>query len=210
MRGVTIDTVRFRQFRIASGMTQRELAVRAGVGERTIRNAESGRPLRLDFARYLAAALGIEVTDLMRDKDELRTILREQSRVNSLVLCIKALIHEGDAGEYLKLMSKDVVIKIPGPAQVPMCGDFRGTDDIRRLEDINRQNLAHERPTEFRDIRASGNLVVMSGQDWLRALPTGKSFSVSWHHVYEFDNGHVVRFDNWGDVAVAAQAFQPG
>ena len=40
------------------------LASQAGVGERTIRNAESGHRVQLDFLSYLAAALSAEVFDL--------------------------------------------------------------------------------------------------------------------------------------------------
>jgi transcriptional regulator with XRE-family HTH domain len=210
MRGVRVNETLFRQLRRARGLSQRELAALAGVGERTVRNAESGQRVRLDFLRFLAVALGADAVDLVHDNDELRTAMREQSRVSNIFLAIRALVQERDTSEYLKLMTRDVVVNIPGPPEVPFCGEFRGTDDVRRLEDINREMLAFERPPEIRDVRTSGKMVVISGQDWLRAIPTGKSFTAWWHHVYEFDNGHIVRFDNWGDTTTTAQAYQAG
>jgi transcriptional regulator with XRE-family HTH domain len=210
MRGVRVNETLFRQLRRARGLSQRELAGLAGVGERTVRNAESGQRVRLDFLRFLAIALGADAADLVHDNDELRVAMREQSRVSSIFLAIGALVQKRDTSEFLKLMTKNVVVNIPGPPEVPFCGEFRGVDDVRRLEDINRKTLSYERPPEIRDVRASGKFVVMSGQDWLRAIPTGKSFTAWWHHVYEFDNGHIVRFDNWGDATAAAQAYQPG
>jgi DNA-binding XRE family transcriptional regulator len=59
--------------RVASGLTQAELAKVAGVAPETVSNAERGRhhPRRLT-ARALAAALGCEVSELFPVDDERR------------------------------------------------------------------------------------------------------------------------------------------
>jgi transcriptional regulator with XRE-family HTH domain len=210
MRGIQIDVARFRQLRRARGLTQPELARLAGVSERTVRNAESGRRIRLEFLRYLALALGIEVTDVIHDHDELRTALLEQRRVDHILTAIAALTSERDVSEYISLATRNLSLNMLGPPEVPFCGEFRGSDGIRRAADISRECLLYERPHEVDDIRSSGNLVVISGRDWCRAVPTGKPFSTRWHHIYEFDKGRIVRFDDVGqDWSAIEWAFRP-
>lgn len=58
---------RLREFRQASGMTQGELALRAGVSRQLVGAAEADRHLpRVDAAAALAAALGVSVEVLLR------------------------------------------------------------------------------------------------------------------------------------------------
>ena len=66
-RGVLVDGRRLRELRRARGLTQIELAVISGVSARTIRNAEAGRPIRVDFLKFLATAVGVPATDLAAD-----------------------------------------------------------------------------------------------------------------------------------------------
>jgi len=209
MRGIQVDSQRFRQLRRARGLTQQDLASLAGVGERTVRNAETGRRVRLDFLRFLAAALGIDVVEVVDDRDEIRVALREHRRVEHIVAALECHV-SGSPDELLALMTRDVLYVMPGPTEIPICGEYRGPDGFWRLIDRSVASVAYESKLEISDIRTGGNLVVMRGVDRLRALPTGKSFSTPWMNVYEFDNGHIVRVDSWGDMSIIAQAFQPG
>ena len=52
---------KLRYFRRARGFTQLELALVAGVSERTVRSAERGRPIRRELVDYLAQALGVDI-----------------------------------------------------------------------------------------------------------------------------------------------------
>ncbi len=66
-RGLTADGHRLRQLRQARGLTQIDLAKIAGISPRTLRTlrtAEAGGRGRIDFLRFIATALGVEVTDL--------------------------------------------------------------------------------------------------------------------------------------------------
>lgn len=210
MRGIQIDAARFRQIRRARGLTQQQLGKLAGVSERTVRNAESGQRVRLVFLRYLAQTLGIDVLDVVHDQDELRTALREENRVANLMTAIEALHCHLDVSEFGSLADRNVRVEMQGPAAVPLTGEFRGMDGLQQLQDLNREYLIHDCPPEILDIRTGGNLVVISGRDKMRVVPTGKTVAYPWMHVYEFDNGHIVRVDNWADTAAIAEAFRPG
>jgi transcriptional regulator with XRE-family HTH domain len=210
MRGILVNAKRFRQLRYARGLTQRELAHLAGIGERTVRNAEAGRPVRLEFLTFLATALGVDVTDVVDDRDELRTALREQRRVEHILEAIEAHAKERDYTELQNLVSQDVVLNSPGPSEIPFAGEYRGIDGLRTFFDRSAASIAYDQIPEILHIRTGGNLVVVSGFDRLRAIATGKSVSGPWMHVYEFNNGHIVRIDNWGCIAEIQNALQPG
>ena len=198
-----------RQVRRARGLTQTELAVRVGVSERTVRNAEAGRLVRLDFLRFLAAALGVDVHELALDPDELRVAMQGQNRIDHVLSAIDAQTKAGDLSPFFDLASPNMRMNMPGPAEVPFTGEFRGADGFKRFLEGAMKYLQFDAPSEILDIRSGGNLVVISGVDKLRAAATGRSFSTRWMHVYEFDNGHIVRLDNWGDHSGALRAFDP-
>ena len=56
---------RLREWRESRGLTQRELASDAGVGEVTVARVEAGTSVRPNTARKLADVLGVTVADLM-------------------------------------------------------------------------------------------------------------------------------------------------
>ncbi len=61
-----VTAERVRTLRMLSGMTQRELAVQAGVSYRTIQTVEQGlAPVRLKTARQIAEALHVNTADLL-------------------------------------------------------------------------------------------------------------------------------------------------
>lgn len=210
MRGIQVNAVRFRQIRLARQFTQQQLAKLAGVSERTVRNAEAGRRVRLDFLGYLSSVLAVEVQEIVLDSDELRTAQLEQTRAGHIMAAINAIVNERDFSELFSLVSKDVIISVPGPKSVPFCGDYRGVDGMRTLGDRSLESIEYERATEFTEIRSSGKLVVVTGRDWFHAISTGKSISPWWQHIYEFDKGRIVRIDDWTDATVLDEAFRHG
>ena len=59
-----------RSARLNKGLTQRALAVEAGVSLATVQRLEGGLGARPDNAKRLADFFGVQVTDLMPDSSE--------------------------------------------------------------------------------------------------------------------------------------------
>lgn len=66
IRGVQLRGELIRSLRLARGWSQLDLAERAGVGERTIRNAEYGRIIEGSTASYIAGALDVAMDLLVK------------------------------------------------------------------------------------------------------------------------------------------------
>jgi transcriptional regulator with XRE-family HTH domain len=64
-----VQIPRLREWREARALTQVELAERAGISSRSVAGYEAGTGARLSTVRNLAAALGVEPTDLYRELD---------------------------------------------------------------------------------------------------------------------------------------------
>lgn len=66
IRGIQLRGDVIRSLRRARGWSQLDLAARAGVGERTIRNAEMGRIIEGSTASYIAGALEVSLDMLLK------------------------------------------------------------------------------------------------------------------------------------------------
>ena len=205
-RGVTVDGKRLRELRQLRGLTQDELARVAGIAERTVRSAEAGLRIRVDFLRFLATSLGIETVDLVADRSELRVFAAEDKQVNSLLQAIHGYAFENDLSGYHRLMSPSILLRLPGPESIPFVGEYRGLDGLRLLYERAQATVVHEDAIDISDIRTGGNLVVMQFTDSARIISTGKKFRGYCQYVYEFDKGRIMRVDNFFDSGAVLEA----
>ena len=60
-----MELARTKEWRESRGLTQRELAAKAGVGEVTVARIETGASVTPPTARKIAEALGVAVADLL-------------------------------------------------------------------------------------------------------------------------------------------------
>jgi transcriptional regulator with XRE-family HTH domain len=210
MRGVKVQGALLKQLRVTRGWSQLELAKIAGVGERTVRNAESSRRVKLEFVSYLATALGVELLEIVDDGDELRTAIAERRKIDIILEAIEAHGREGDCSALSPLVAKDIQVNCPGPELILFTGEYRGMDGLRTFFDRAHATVGYDIPPQIQSMRTGGNLVVLSGVDHLRMLSTEKPFVSKWMHVYEFDKGRIVRLDVWSETDPACKALQSG
>ncbi|MGO9485948.1 MAG: nuclear transport factor 2 family protein [Rhodomicrobium sp.] len=94
----------------------------------------------------------------------------------------------------------------PGPKDIlPWAGEFKGKQEIANFFMQVAQNLDF---TEFapRDMIEQGDTVVVIGMSSARAKKTGKTVNSDWVHVFRFDQGKAVFFQEYTDTAAAVLA----
>lgn len=123
---------RLSTFRRVLGLTQFELAVRSGVSERTIRNAERGRPIKRDFLQYIAAGLGVPMDDVIQASTELSSQLRWQRNLDNLMTAVSDLFSENPSLEILDFAHRDVICRVQG--SIP--GLARGYQIFTKFEGV--------------------------------------------------------------------------
>src|SRR5262245_57470735 len=95
---------KLRHLRRALGWTQLELALRAGVSERTVRSAERGRPIRRDFLDYLAGALGVDLRELAREPATVAALVRWRYNAQALVENLFRLHYDRDPAPLIEML----------------------------------------------------------------------------------------------------------
>jgi transcriptional regulator with XRE-family HTH domain len=205
---------KLRSFRRARGWTQLELAITAGVSERTIRNAERGRPLRPDFLGFLASALDVEAEELVNDPTALRPARRSERLAERIVEAFKCVYIEQNAHSYLEIVHGECqlsqrfmrTMRCDESSQVTdfwarMSGSFCGADGVRRFVDhlLPWANwmAEHDHQFDLDPMRASGNLVILSGiSSWVSPVDGMRVF-VRGTHIYQFERERIRGFEGF-------------
>src|SRR5690606_30136257 len=102
------------QIRRSQGFTQLELALRAGVSERTVRNAERGQAIKHDFLKFIASGLGVSLPEVVRSVDQLQFREHWQLNVDRLLSGFGALLIEHDPARLLSFVDREVAIRREG------------------------------------------------------------------------------------------------
>jgi transcriptional regulator with XRE-family HTH domain len=207
MRGIEPHSELIRRLRKARRLTQAELAVVAGVSERTVRNAETGRRVQVEFLGYLATALGAELEDFVREGAELRAATRQQQRIGLIREAVDAYAVRDDFWPLRRLLSPKATIRIVAPAEVPFAGEFCGYEGLKRLFDLSREYVHYLEAPKVAEIRASGNFVILNGTDRFRVIGTSRYYEGWWQHIYEYEKGQIVRADVTADWRMVARVF---
>jgi transcriptional regulator with XRE-family HTH domain len=139
---------RISAIRRVLGLTQLDLALRCGVSERTIRNAERGRPIMRDFLQFIAAGLGVSMDEVIHVSPDLSSQLRWQQNLELVMRVIRSISSEHSSPNILDIAHHDVTCRVQGSmpcfAKVDhLFGEFHGTERLHQFLDSVR-DLWHE------------------------------------------------------------------
>ena len=204
---VAADRKRIKQIRQASGMTQLELAIAAGVAERTVRNAETGKRVRKDFLEYLAIALGVGLVDVVDSLQQLRVSERLVDRVVSALL---VFFEFGDFSEFRSLMAPNMELIQTGPSEVPFFGHFRGADEVEKLQrDVLHHLLQFRTELPQLEVMTAGTeFICLYGIDSGLGIPNGKVCDTYRIVITcELERDRIVRYRRIGETHQIVEAY---
>ena len=199
MAGIEINGPKLESFRRARGWTQLELAMIAGVSERTVRNAERGRPLRRDFLGFLAGALAVEAAELVANPALLRPELRWQRQADRILEALPRLYSEQTGKPITELCVSQIDLSHKASLRLEYEGDYRTVDGMRRYFDIAlpwTETLV-AREFTFEPARGGGDLLILEGTDSWLSPNDGERLLFRWLHVYQLERERIRRVDVW-------------
>ncbi|WP_428307258.1 helix-turn-helix domain-containing protein [Lacipirellula sp.] len=189
--------------RRALGLTQLELAVRSGVSERTIRNAERGNPLKRSFLEFIADGLGVPVTEIIIPCAEVDLHLRWKRHVERLTAGLKRVAEQHDSSDLYDLAHRDITMQIEThlpnfSAGAILRGEYRGIEGVQQFvengyrfwEVCGDGDYYVEAPT------GGGDVVVMRGGQQVR-LDDGRQQWMQFLYVFQFEQERLLRMDEY-------------
>jgi transcriptional regulator with XRE-family HTH domain len=204
MASVVPHGEKLRHLRRALGWTQLELALRAGVSERTVRSAERGRPVRRDFLDYLAGALGVDLQELAREPAILDGLLRWRRNAETLIQNLVRYQYGRDAGPFLELLHSNFRLEIRADQGIyaagmarEIQGEFVGASGFQRSVDnsLEFDSRPIERSLIFHTPVGDDNLIVLRAFEAITYI-NGYQESLWTVQAFEFDDQRIVRVHN--------------
>ena len=202
---------KLRSLRVSLGWSQLELAVRAGVSERTVRNAENGRPLRHEFLGFLAKALGVPAAEITLPTAEFKTHLRWEQHVERLGQILGELATNHDGSGILDLIHPNVQLDCFGsPCEFePMNRQFNsyfGESGVKRYLEFGQHTLDACSHIDFNIAppHGGGDLVLFRSHDHYVGR-CGLAFSTRSFNLVEFKRGRIFRIDQFHQYVPASK-----
>lgn len=189
MRGVLSDGEILRSDRVRCGMTQEELADRAGLDVKTVRKAERGGRLDLSTMGLLAVALGTVATRLVRPRP-LEGGYRDRRRAE-----VRRWLRAWDAHDreaVLAIYHDEATLRLPGGPDIPFHGTFRGRDEIGRAHETAWDSCRTE-PCRWESmaVHVADDAVILEGPRGVH-MPNGEIVSLRYVQFFTFEGDRVI------------------
>ena len=106
----------------------------------------------------------------------------------------------------LEWLHPDVEINFYGPSVIPYAGDYHGINEARSFFEtvLSSVDIHQFEPEQF---LSDGNMVTVTGQLHLTARRTGRPIKSDFVHVITVQDEKWLRFRDFMNTAVAAEAF---
>jgi transcriptional regulator with XRE-family HTH domain len=194
---------KLRSFRVALGYSQEELAARAGVSDRTVRNAEKSRPLRREFLDFIAQALGVSLELLVEPSHELLIHRRWQRNVDRLTATLGELVANHDATRLMDLIQPKIELNCVGencylPVFAAHYGAYRGAAGVARYIESGRRlfDLCDVVEFQITPPQGGGDVIMFRSHDRYQTH-SGRSFFTDIVHVVEYDHERIARLSQF-------------
>lgn len=205
-RGVTLRGEILRTARMELGLKQVDLAELAGVGERTVRKAETGGTIAPYIAEYLCTALSLSLRDVIQPVVELRPPPNHETVLSEFDQVLGEALLFGKSDSLLSMLAPTPVwysIAIPIPTA---CGAWRGRDEIRRYCRIV-HHWIRERRHDKRDVSYC-NCVCGNSVIYARSVVTLSSSKAEGEYSEAFWSTKLLVVESEG-VQTVEQSFGP-
>ncbi|RIK72624.1 MAG: hypothetical protein DCC67_18995 [Planctomycetota bacterium] len=191
MRGMTANGDLIRALRRAQGLTQEQLADKAGLDVKTVRSAEQRKRLDGGSVMKLSSVLQTEMRQLIvRPRRGSRGSV-EISRRNVVLDWLRAF-NDHDADRLMRCYHAEATVHLPGAPHIPFGGVFRGGSNIRRAAQAAWPYCRREAASQQRyAILTSGDTVVVEGRKHLRK-PDGGVWRLHFTHVFRFSGELII------------------
>jgi transcriptional regulator with XRE-family HTH domain len=127
MRGAAAHGPKIKRLRKQLGLTQAELAQIAGCDVKTVGRAEQGQTLDTYILRKLAQALGVAYAAIVREP---KAPMNHESLHAQLAHAWFEAFFQGDVSALAKAFRRGGTMRIPGEAELPGAGFFRGRQEL--------------------------------------------------------------------------------
>ena len=114
---------------------------------------------------------------------------------------------KGDLPGVLSCLSNKIEWIVVGPTSLPYAGTYNGRAGVEAFfaKLFAVEEILEFHPEKFID---GGVSVVVTGRERCRTRDTGKEFSVQWAHLFESENGEIVRWKEFIDTAPMVEAYR--
>ncbi len=186
-RSIFPDGDAIRKHREMRCLTQEELARRADLDVKTIRNAERGIGIAVSSLVQISNALELPPSSLIGAANE---SVSDDARVKEIVLQWMRSWDERDMDTMMSLYADVAVTKLPGGPGIPFGGEHRGIDAIRQANQMA-WDTCETTPNAEYSLDVLGNQVILKGLKGMH-LPNGEVARLWSWHIFTIDNGLIV------------------
>jgi transcriptional regulator with XRE-family HTH domain len=141
MRGKPVHGDRILKLREAQGMTQEQLAEKAGLDVKTVRKAEQSKHLDLGTVTKLCFVLQTELRQIIRPTRSAREL---EIRRRDVMIAWQRAFNSRDLTGLMRCYHDDAVLHLPGAPEIPFGGTFHGHREIRHTTQVFWQSCQSE------------------------------------------------------------------
>jgi len=193
---------RIANVRESRNMTQEKLASLAGYSERTIRKAETSKPVSLQTLCDIATALEIELGEILPP-----SVYQEIVEPNRAVVeaTLNAIVSK-DIDGIIRRITDDIVFWYSGPAELPYAGTHKGKAEVRKSFEISLGIYEWIEEPIYDAWIVTYDHVVVHGHDKVRVIANGVTFMSQWSVFFQIRNGLICQIRHYADQTVPLKA----